>query len=197
MSEYLFRRTDDALGEFAVRGVRMPEDLELLHRWLTHPKSSFWMMQGASTDDVAAMFRDIAEGEGHDAFLGFHDGEPAFLIETYDPADSELRALYVAEPGDIGMHFLVAPTDDPVHGFTLAVLRTVLEHLFADPGTRRVVVEPDVRNGPVHALNEAVGFEVVDRVPLRDKDAYLSTCTREQYDASRASKPTPNESAIS
>lgn len=202
MSEHLFSRTDADLGEFAVRRVRLPDDLALLHRWLTHQKSVFWMMQGATIADVESMFTDIAETDGHDAFVGYHAGQPAFLIETYDPAASELAGLYEPQPGDIGMHFLVAPTEQPVHGFTLAVLRTVVEHLFADPSHSRIVVEPDVRNGPVHALNEAVGFEILSRVSLRDKDAYLSTCTREQYRQSRATQsgdtlPTSNESAVS
>ena len=63
------------------------------------------------------------------------------------------------------MHFLCAPTDTPVHGFTLAVITTVMAWLFDDPATRRVVVEPDVRNTAVHALNAAVGFTVVGQVP--------------------------------
>ena len=79
-------------------------------------------------------------------------------MERYDPRHVELVGLYDPEPGDVGMHFLFAPTDTPVHGFTRAVITTVMARLFADPATRRVVVEPDVRNTAVHALNEAVGF---------------------------------------
>ncbi len=80
------------------------------------------------------------------------------------------------------MHFLVAPTDRPVHGFTLAVIRTVMDLLLTDPATRRVVVEPDVRNDPVHALNAQVGFRVVREVELPDKRALLSVCTRPDYE---------------
>ncbi|MDR7304064.1 GNAT family N-acetyltransferase [Haloactinomyces albus] len=193
MSECLFRRTDPALGEFTVRRVELPTDLALLYGWLTHPKSVFWMMQAAQLADVESMFRDIAATTGHDAFLGCHAGQPAFLIETYDPANCEVAEVYESAPGDIGMHFLTAPTEHPVHGFTLAVLRTVVEHLFADPSNERIVVEPDVRNHPVHVLNEAVGFRVISRVSLRDKDAYLSTCTREQYRKSHHSEQKSNE----
>ncbi|GAB3980984.1 desferrioxamine E synthetase DesD [Actinoallomurus acanthiterrae] len=60
-----------------------------------------------------------------------------------------------------------------------------MELLFADPGTRRVVVEPDVRNTAVHALNAAVGFEVAGTVSLPGKQALLSVCTRERYEATR------------
>jgi RimJ/RimL family protein N-acetyltransferase len=81
------------------------------------------------------------------------------------------------------MHFLVAPADRPVHGFTHAVIVTVMELLFSDPAVRRVVVEPDVRNRAVHALNAAVGFRVSGPVILPDKEVLLSMCTREQYEA--------------
>ncbi|MGK5643545.1 GNAT family N-acetyltransferase, partial [Streptomyces sp. URMC 126] len=79
-------------------------------------------------------------------FLGLHDGRPAFLMERYCPAHVELVGVHEARPGDVGMHFLVAPTDTPLHGFTRAVIGTVMEMLFSDPATRRVVVEPDIRN---------------------------------------------------
>jgi RimJ/RimL family protein N-acetyltransferase len=88
MSAIIFAGNDERLGEFALRPVDPAADAALLHRWLTDPKSAFWLMGNASMRDVEAELR---------------------------------RKL-----------------------------------LFADPATRRVVVEPDVRNRPVHALNEAV-----------------------------------------
>ncbi len=104
-------------------------------------------------------------------------------MERYDPTEVELKGLYEAEPGDIGMHFLVAPPGTPVHGFTRAVITAVMETLFADPRVRRVVVEPDVTNTSVQALNKAVGFEVVREITKPEKQALLSTCTREQFEA--------------
>ncbi|WP_030624441.1 GNAT family N-acetyltransferase [Streptomyces sclerotialus] len=177
----LFTRTDPALGEFAVRALDPQQDAELLHGWVTHPKASFWMMQEASLPDVEREYMSIAAAEHHDAYIGLHNGRPAFLMERYDPAHVELVGLYEPQPGDVGMHFLTAPSDTPVHGFTRAVITTVMAMLFDDPATARVVVEPDVNNKAVHALNEAVGFEIVRKIAKPEKDAYLSTCTREQY----------------
>jgi RimJ/RimL family protein N-acetyltransferase len=180
-----FTRTDPRLGTFAVRGIDPLTDAALLHRWVTHPKASFWLMQGASPTDVEREYMAIAAAGHHDAFLGLHDGAPAFLIERYDPAHVELKGLYDAQPGDIGMHFLVdpAPAHGPLHGFTRAVLTAVMAFLFADPAVRRVVVEPDVRNTAVHALNEAVGFEVVEKIAKPEKEALLSVCTRAMFEA--------------
>ncbi|MGW0137681.1 GNAT family N-acetyltransferase [Streptomyces calvus] len=174
-----------SIGTFTVRPVDPLHDAELLHRWVTDPKAAFWMMQDAKLQDVEREYMRIAAHEHHHAYLGLHDGEPAFLMEKYDPRYVELVGLYEPEPGDVGMHFLVAPTDRPIHGFTRAVITAVMEELFADPGTRRVVVEPDVSNKAVHALNEAVGFEAVREIDKPEKRALLSFCTRAQFLAAR------------
>ncbi|MFD7835833.1 GNAT family N-acetyltransferase [Streptomyces sp. NPDC059761] len=179
----LYTRDDAVLGSFAIRPLDPFADAELLHGWVTHPKASFWMMQDASLPDVEREYMRIAAHEHHDAFIGLHEGRPAFLMERYDPSRLELVGLYEAQPGDVGMHFLVAPSERPLHGFTRAVITTVMAALFADPKTERVVVEPDVENTAVHALNEAVGFVPDGPVRKPEKTALLSFCTRAQFEA--------------
>ncbi|RSN78360.1 GNAT family N-acetyltransferase [Streptomyces sp. WAC 05379] len=174
-----------SIGTFTIRALDPLKDAELLHRWVTDPKAAFWMMQDAKLQDVEREYMRIAAHEHHHAFLGLHDGEPAFLMESYDPRYVELVGLYEPEPGDVGMHFLVAPTDRPIHGFTKAVITAVMDELFADPRTCRVVVEPDVGNKAVHALNEAVGFVPVREIDKPEKRALLSFCTREDFLAAR------------
>ncbi|WKD34561.1 GNAT family N-acetyltransferase [Streptomyces xanthophaeus] len=187
-TELLFSRTDTELGSFAVRPLDPFADAELLHGWVTHPKASFWMMQDASLPDVEREYMRIAAHEHHQAFIGLHEGRPAFLMETYDPSELELVGLYDALPGDVGMHFLVAPSDTPLHGFTRAVITTVMAAIFADPATERVVVEPDVANTAVHALNEAVGFVPERQVTKPEKEALLSFCTRARFEAATAAQ---------
>ncbi|MCC3770481.1 GNAT family N-acetyltransferase [Streptomyces sp. UNOC14_S4] len=180
MTTTLWTRTD-ALGEFSVRPLDPDADAALLHPWVTHPKAAFWLMQDADVAEVARFYREVAGNPHHDAFVGMLDGVPAFLIERYDPTYVDLVGLYDPEEGDVGMHFLCAPTDTPVHGFTRAVITTVMAWLFDSPATRRVVVEPDARNKAVHALNAAVGFEVVRTLRKPEKEALLSVCTRDQF----------------
>ena len=168
---------------FTFRPVDPLKDAELLHRWVTHPKAAYWMMQDARLEDVERAYMEIAADEHHHALLGLgEDGEPAFLMEKYDPVHRELAGLYEPEPGDVGMHFLTPATETPVHGFTKAVITAVVAHLFEDPAARRIVVEPDVHNTAVHALNEAVGFVPVREIQKPEKKALLSFCTREQFE---------------
>lgn len=195
----VFTRVDDRLGAFALRTLDPEADALLLHGWVTHPKAAFWLMQDADEAQVVEEYRRIAAHPHHDAYLGLWRGEPAFLAERYDPAHVELVGRYDARPGDVGMHFLCAPASAPVHGFTRAVIRTVMAWLFADLATVRVVVEPDVRNTAVHALNATVGFAVVGPIAKPEKDALLSVCTRAQFEATAgptaAAKPAAGPTA--
>ncbi|MFF3498313.1 GNAT family N-acetyltransferase [Streptomyces sp. NPDC003247] len=181
--------TTTTIGPLTLRPLDPIEDAGLLHAWVTHPKAAFWMMQDAKLEDVERAYMEIAADEHHHALLGLHDGEPAFLMEHYDPAHRELVGLYEPQPGDVGMHFLVAPTDRPLHGFTRAVITAVMAHLFADPAVERVVVEPDVSNKAVHALNEAVGFVPEREIDKPEKKALLSFCTRKQFVAATGVTP--------
>jgi RimJ/RimL family protein N-acetyltransferase len=154
---------------------------DLLHGWVTHPRSVYWEMQDASVADVAREYAAIAENPHHDAFIGLVDDEPQFLVECYDPLHSPLAGVEEVTEGDLGMHVLVAPTERPQHGFTRAVMRAVMRYCFADPGVRRVVVEPDVRNSAIVALNAAAGFVVLRHVALPTKTAALSIATRAAF----------------
>ncbi|MEU2335503.1 GNAT family N-acetyltransferase [Streptomyces sp. NPDC013172] len=175
--------TTTATPAFTFRPVDPLQDAALLHGWVTHPKAAYWMMQDARPADVERAYLEIQADEHHHALLGVGaDGEPAFLMEYYDPAHRELVGLYEPEPGDVGMHFLTPATEAPVHGFTKAVITAVVGRLFEDPAARRIVVEPDVRNTAVHALNEAVGFVPVREIQKPEKKALLSYCTRERFE---------------
>lgn len=182
-SDVMFSRRTE-IGRITIEPVDVDRHGDLLHTWITHPRSVFWGMQGASVQEVWDAYAAIVADQHHDAWLGRVDGTPAFLAETYDPEHSELDGKYQWLLGDIGMHVLVAPTDHPRSGFTAAVFRSVMELCLDDPRRHRVVVEPDVRNKKIAALNASAGFRVIGEIPLTDKIAALSVCTRDDFEAS-------------
>ncbi|WP_353950237.1 GNAT family N-acetyltransferase [Knoellia sp. S7-12] len=171
---------------FTLRPVDPVADGPTLHAWVTHPKSHFWQMADCDVEQVQQAYAEIRDNPSHEAFLGLFDGDPAFLVERYDPAGDPVGKAYAVQHGDVGMHVLVAPTDTPVPGFTREVFATIMDWLFEDPAVARVVVEPDADNHAVHALNAWAGFSVRERVSLPDKDALLSFCTRADHSASAA-----------
>ncbi|MFC4068159.1 GNAT family N-acetyltransferase [Actinoplanes subglobosus] len=160
----------------------LARDLDLLHSWVTHPRSHYWGLQGASVDRVREEYQGFLDNPHYDVWLGLdEDDTPLFLAETYDPAHSELAPHYEVRQGDIGMHVLVAPPTRKRSGVTSAVMRAVMDHCFADSRVERVVVEPDVRNDAIQRKNAEVGFVAERDVPLHGKTGRLSFCTRTAY----------------
>ncbi|MFJ5861878.1 GNAT family N-acetyltransferase [Pseudarthrobacter sp. NPDC092439] len=179
---------------FTFRCLDAEADAPLLHSWVTQPYASFWGMESASVADVAAEYSAIQASGHHHALLGLDDGVPAFLTEEYLPGSSPLASLYPVHPGDVGMHLLVAPPSSaPKPGYTAGVMDAVLSRLFDRPDVERVVVEPDIRNTRIHALNARFGFRPAGTVALPDKEALLSFCTRTDFHAARAAhSPKPD-----
>lgn len=183
LPEPSFRRFAAGVGTLSLRPFDLSLDVTTLHGWVTRPYAQYWGMLTASVADVRAEYERIQQSGHHQAFLGEHDGRPAFLMERYDPVYDGVGGAYTPAPGDIGMHVLVAPPDpgQRVPGFTGAVFETILDYLFSDPLVDRVVVEPDIRNTKIQALNERMGFRKHSIVDLPGKQAWLSFCTRDQY----------------
>ena len=173
------------VGAVTVEPLDVDRDLDLLHAWVTHPRSAYWLMQGASPATVRDAYAAIVADPHHDAWLGRVDGVPTFLAETYDPRLRELAGRWPAEDGDVGMHVLVAPpVGEPTPGLTSAVMAAVVRFCLDLPGARRVVVEPDARNEAIRAKNRAAGFVEHGPLELGHKTAMLSTCTAEAFAAS-------------
>ena len=177
-----FEKDIAGVGRFTLRTLQMPEDLPLVHRWVTHERARYWGLQSRSPDDVAEAYRNILAQPGSSVFLGFHGDAPAFLLECYHPMEDTVGRCYDARPGDRGMHILVAPPDRPIAQFTWHVFTVVMDFLFSDDAVERIVVEPDVRNDKIHRLNKRAGFEYQDIIQLPKKTAYLAFCTRAQYE---------------
>ncbi|WP_314038641.1 GNAT family N-acetyltransferase [Dietzia sp. CH92] len=178
------------------------DTLRTLHAWLDHPGSAYWGMRGSTPTQVGEFLADWSSDPHRRVLIVRIDGLRVGLAVFYDPAAVELDGRYPHEPGDLGMHLLVAPTRTPVPGTTAAVMGAICATAFA-PATpdaeagggvalpvhgggpaRRVVVEPDIRNTAVHRLNARAGFREAGPVDLPDKTALLSFCTADAFSAS-------------
>lgn len=183
MPSPLFSRQVAGFGCFRLHDLRIAQDIPLLHDWVQRDYARYWGMQGHELAAVSAAYAGL-QASGHaQAWLAWLDEEPAFLMERYDPAHDELGRHYPVQPGDIGMHLLLAPPTRPRSGFSKVAMDTVLAALFADPTVCRVVVEPDVRNDKIHQLNRYAGFVYHGEIQLPHKRAALAFCTRAQFAA--------------
>lgn len=179
-----FERDEPGVGRFTLRPLEPRAEAALVHGWVTSPHARFWNMADKTEAEIESFYLGLMASGHATAELGQHDGRPAFLTELYDPAHDQVGEHYAPLAGDRGMHVLVGPAERRVPGFTLGVMRSVMARLFADPAVARVVVEPDIRNDKIHALNRKVGFSYDRPVRFREKTAHLAFCTREGFETS-------------
>lgn len=182
----LFQKQIPHLGTLALTQLQIPDDIPVVHDWVTREYARYWGMRDRSVAEVEAAYRDIVKTPRSRVFLGLRDGLPAFLLECYSPLEDAVRECYEARLGDRGMHILMGPAEAPLTGFTWQVFTCVMDFLFSDETAERIVVEPDVRNEKIHRLNRRAGFQYADIVRLPTKTAHLAFCTRDQYAAALA-----------
>jgi siderophore synthetase component/RimJ/RimL family protein N-acetyltransferase len=170
-------------GAFEIRELVPEHDVPVFHPWFDLEYASYWDMADKTRQEVLAFYKAQQASSHEWAWVGTQHGQICFLLECYDPQHHDIARHYQVEPGDIGMHFFVAPATEQRHGYTLDVMRHVMHYLFNQVGARRVVVEPDSRNDKVRALNRKAGFAEVGVIALKTKQAMLSIATRPAFDA--------------
>lgn len=189
--------------DFSFRRFDPSADTELLHRWVNTERARYWGMNNTTVSQVRAAHVELDASKHHQVLLGLLPAtEPAtapeavLLLEHYAPEHSALAGHYAHQPGDLGMHLLLAGPGDglPLPGFSASAMEAAMAHLFADPAVLRIVVEPDAANTAIHSLNSRLGFRPAGRIKLpagddtEAKTALLSFCTREDF-ASATSRP--------
>ncbi|MGH3651947.1 GNAT family N-acetyltransferase [Glutamicibacter sp.] len=176
------------MTNYTFRSVKVPEDTALLHSWIATEHASFWGMASATEKEIEAEYRKLLGTVGYEVLFGIDaSGDEKFLVELYDPATSPLADAYNYVRGDRGLHFLAPAATEPLPGFTLEALASAMVQAFARPGTERIIVEPDLGNKAINALNARVGFRPVRPVELSEADgsikqALLSVCTRQDFE---------------
>lgn len=176
-----FNKLCRVLGHLEIKPLDVDNQSGLLHSWVTQEYASFWGMSKDNESKVKTFYREL-ENSGHArAYLGYSDAQPAFLIELYLPEHDPVGKTYDTAEGDIGMHFLVAPCERRIPGFSLSVIQAIAEFIFTCSQVKRIVVEPDVTNAKVHLLNRNIGFIHTKQVKIGEKNAFLGFCTRDAF----------------
>ncbi|MBV1871047.1 MAG: acetyltransferase [Gammaproteobacteria bacterium] len=173
--------TQESLGTFSFSKLDPINDASTLHAWVTLPYANFWLMQNYTVKDVENYYVDFNKKLNNQAYLGFLGDTPCFLIEVYDPKFDQVGEKFEHKPGDIGLHFLVAPCDAPVSGFTLSIIVALMKFIFSRNDIQRIVVEPDSRNTKLLALNKYFNLEMQE-IQLKEKMAQLAFFTRANYE---------------
>jgi hypothetical protein len=179
ITDVVFVKTIPGLGVFELRPIDMENDIHLIHNWVNRDYAVYWEMNGFSVEEVRSTYYNILEKT--QVYMGVFNGKVAFLLECYDPQNDIVGKYYQSQKGDKGMHILVAPSEKPIPNFTWNIFTVILDFIFSDAKSQRIVVEPDARNHKIHLLNKRAGFVFQHVLELPHKKAHLEFCTREDY----------------
>ena len=183
-----------ASATVSIRPLDVDRDAARIHEWLTHPRAHYWMMTDLDEAEIRTYLERIRDSADDAGWVGSVDGIDCFYVETYTPDSLIPQNVLATEPGDIGMHLLVAPPAGPaVHGLTDRIMAEVIDFCLkpSDRGGRgaeRVIVEPDARNDAIIEKNRAAGFTPITEATIMmgeiEKLALVSVCTRADFEAS-------------
>ncbi|MFG2606895.1 GNAT family N-acetyltransferase [Streptomyces sp. NPDC048514] len=178
-------------GTVRVRPLDPEADADVIHAWASEERAVFWGMYGRTRDEIAGIYAHLATLDTHHAHLVTKDGEPAALLQTYEPAADRVGECYDVRPGDLGLHLLLAPAGTEGHrpGWTGKLLTAIASYALIALDRRRIVVDPDVANTRAIARFERQGFRcgpvvvlpevVLPEVHLPEKHAQLAFLDRE------------------
>ncbi|MCM2515184.1 GNAT family N-acetyltransferase [Streptomyces griseoincarnatus] len=162
----------DGFGTVRVLPLDPAADAPLLHRWVSEERAVFWGMNGLTEQRVREIYAHMETLGTHHAYLLVKDGTPAGLLQTYEPEADRVGACYPVEPGDIGMHLLLAPAEpgETRSGWTAGLAVAVSAYVLLGLDRRRIVVDPDVANEKAIARFARQGFTAGPRVVLPEVD---------------------------
>ncbi|MGW1783799.1 GNAT family N-acetyltransferase [Streptomyces sp. NPDC002143] len=188
---YVHEAHVDGFGTVRLRPLDAEADAGVVHSWVSEERAVFWGMNGLTRDQVAEIYAHMAGLDTHHAFLTELDGVPVALLQTYEPTEDRVSEVYRVEPGDIGIHLLIAPAGEQGTrpGWSAALMGELAAYVLVGLDRRRVVVDPDVGNEKAVARFLRQGFEegpvvtlpeiVLPDVHLPEKKAQLAFLRRE------------------
>ncbi|MEV0019689.1 GNAT family N-acetyltransferase [Streptomyces tendae] len=162
----------DGFGTVRILPLDPAADAAVVHGWVSEERAAFWGMNGLTRRQVTDVYAHMATLDTHHAFLVVKDDDPAALLQTYDPAADRVSECYDTEPGDIGVHLLLAPagTGGARPGWTAALSGALMAYVLLGLGRTRIVVDPDMDNEKAIARFLKQGFTTGPAVVLPEVD---------------------------
>lgn len=142
------------------------DDLLLLHSWLQRPHVVEWW----GGEDACLNFDQVREKylprlkhpERVTPYIAMLDGMPIGYAQSYialDCGDGWWKDE--TDPGVRGLDLFLSEVDQLGKGIGTRLVRTLVEHLFADPEVTQIQTDPNPRNLRAVRCYEKAGFRVV------------------------------------
>jgi RimJ/RimL family protein N-acetyltransferase len=178
---YLFSKDFEAGQLFTIRPINLEKDIPVIHRWVNMEYAiPFWQMN-VSREELTDTYASLLRLPYVHSFAGCVDGQLACQLDAYDPVHDLVGKFYPAEVGDIGIHMLLGPEKKSISNFSAKIVWAFCEWFFQQPGTRRVVAEPDHRNRAATWLLRRLRFDYAGQLDLPEKTAALFIMDRSRF----------------
>ncbi|KAI9838312.1 MAG: hypothetical protein M1819_005580 [Sarea resinae] len=162
-----------------------PCDVELLHRWMNHPRvSAFWGESGPRSHQEAFLRANLSNRHSFPV-IGCWDGKPFGYFELYWVKEDILGRYLGGEAGehDKGVHVLVGEEEFRGPHRVKVWLSAVVHHFFtADYRTNAVWLEPRVDNEKLISYLQSIGFFKVKEIAFPHKQSAIMKITRDVWE---------------
>lgn len=168
--------------EITFREVEFETDAVMLHRWHHEPHVIPFWNQNFPFSKYSKHLKALLADENQTLWIGAVNGNEMSYFETYWAKEDPISKYYEAAPFDQGVHLLFG---DPAYlgrGLAAPMLVTIMQQMFSDSRTARIVAEPDIRNEKMIHIFAKCGFSPEKKLDLPDKQALFMVCTREEFE---------------
>ncbi|MEJ2861369.1 GNAT family N-acetyltransferase [Actinomycetospora flava] len=150
------------------------DDVATVHAWMRRPHVARRWDQAWTRERWDAEIAGQLAGSHSRPCLVSRAGVDVAYVEIYRAVRDSLSDHYDAGRHDLGLHLAIGEEARTGDGLGSTLLALLAEGLFdADPGCRRVVLEPEHGNAPMHRALAKAGFSAVGAVDLPHKTALL------------------------
>ncbi|KQB83983.1 GNAT family N-acetyltransferase [Corynebacterium lowii] len=154
-------RLPELPGRYQVR-VATPEDAALISEWMNRPHlASTWEQPWKEERWRADIAARLSGTYSTPVILSVADHQPPKVgyLEVYYPARDDISYCFPSAPTDLGLHIAIGLEELTGRGFFQPFFEELPGALLrANPGSERIIAEPDHRNTRIHSMLRKTGW---------------------------------------
>ncbi|RAL21031.1 GNAT family N-acetyltransferase [Thermoflavimicrobium daqui] len=171
---FLYQRFATEINQMiSIRQMTFAEDLYLLHEWMQYRHiAPFWKLD-IPLEEFKDYLDQSIQNPNRKHYMVYVDKQPISYVMLYNVRADHIRNYYDYDERDLGAHFVIGPRYFLDKKYIKQIFNTILSYTLQTFESTKMVVEPDVRNRIVIPALKECGFQVVNRIQLPHKKAYL------------------------
>ncbi|WP_111895346.1 GNAT family N-acetyltransferase [Acinetobacter sp. MB5] len=166
---------------YALRAVKIPEDLPLLHKWMHEPHVIPQWQLNKSETELAIYFEKMIVDDHQRLYMIQIDDQDVGYCEIYEAQRDRLSLYYLAQHEDVGWHILLGEKTVVGQGHFRAVMRMIFHFIFENSSAQKIVGEPDENVRSYRYVADEIALEAQGKIKMPEKNAILYYCYRDHF----------------